>query len=448
MAGADWGGHSGSRLGLDVGGTLTKLVFFESETRPSWCNGHFAQVIKTLGIQALRSEAEGSGKDFCRQCSFWGERDRGLGFYDADLKGSFHFLCFSTDKMERFVGLLAEQDLHHQIDEIYSTGGGAYKYAKLFQEVLGITLKPVDELGVVIKGISWLLRREIAEEVCWLSEKPKKSLLEMLSEETVSECHFVDTNNLFPFILVNIGSGVSIVRVDGTDKFERISGSALGGGTFWGLCNLLCPERTDFAAAGALADSGDASKVNLLVEDIYGGDYELAGGKKLPGTLTASFFAKAGRNGGEANDADVLRALITMISQNICQIAFLNSRLHGITRIVFTGNFLRHNPVAGGVIADNMRRVSATALPGKKLEALFLLHEGYFGALGSFLQNVEGENAEIPSCQRLPAPLPTLLGKLAACSSRGKPGAIQRTWRSFGRCFRKRECGEGSGARA
>ena len=28
MVDADWGGHSGSRLGLDIGGTLAKLVFF------------------------------------------------------------------------------------------------------------------------------------------------------------------------------------------------------------------------------------------------------------------------------------------------------------------------------------------------------------------------------------------------------------------------------------
>lgn len=95
----------------------------------------------------------------------------------------------------------------------------------MFSEKLGITLKPVDELGVVVKGISWLLRRPLPDEVCWLSEEaPKKPSFE-------SECRFLRKDvDIFPFILVNIGSGVSIVKVDGIDKFERISGSALGGG--------------------------------------------------------------------------------------------------------------------------------------------------------------------------------------------------------------------------
>lgn len=146
---ADWGGHSGSRLGLDIGGTLAKLVFFESEIRPSWCNGRFAQVIKSLGVEAVRSEDHRDVQDFVfsRQGSFWGAQDKELAFYDEELQGVFHFLCFQSEKMDRFVSLLAAQDLHHHIDEIYTTGGGAYKYASLFSERLGISLKPVDELG-------------------------------------------------------------------------------------------------------------------------------------------------------------------------------------------------------------------------------------------------------------------------------------------------------------
>ena len=35
----DWGQHQGSRFGLDIGGTLTKLIFFDSTKRPSWCDG-------------------------------------------------------------------------------------------------------------------------------------------------------------------------------------------------------------------------------------------------------------------------------------------------------------------------------------------------------------------------------------------------------------------------
>ena len=47
-----------------------------------------------------------------------------------------------------------------------------------------------------------------------------------------------------PCLLVNIGSGVSIIKVDEDGGFERVSGTSLGGGTLWGLLSLLTPART------------------------------------------------------------------------------------------------------------------------------------------------------------------------------------------------------------
>ena len=43
---------------------------------------------------------------------------------------------------------------------------------------------------------------------------------------------------LYPFLLVNIGSGVSILEVRDLFDFSRVSGSALGGSTYWGLCKV------------------------------------------------------------------------------------------------------------------------------------------------------------------------------------------------------------------
>jgi len=42
-----------------------------------------------------------------------------------------------------------------------------------------------------------------------------------------------------PFLVVNIGTGCSILHV--TDRnFKRVGGTACGGGTFLGLTRLLC----------------------------------------------------------------------------------------------------------------------------------------------------------------------------------------------------------------
>lgn len=43
----------------------------------------------------------------------------------------------------------------------------------------------------------------------------------------------------YPYLLVNVGSGVSILRVDGESQLTRVGGSSVGGGTFLGLCRLF-----------------------------------------------------------------------------------------------------------------------------------------------------------------------------------------------------------------
>ena len=67
-------------------------------------------------------------------------------------------------------------------------------------------------------------------------------------------------SDLYPYLLVNIGSGVSMLKVSGDGNYERVSGSSLGGGTFWGLCRLLTKCR-GFDEMLELSAKGDNSKV-------------------------------------------------------------------------------------------------------------------------------------------------------------------------------------------
>jgi len=78
---------------------------------------------------------------------------------------------------------------------------------------------------------------------------------------------------MYPYIIVNIGSGVSILLVRSENEVQRIGGSSIGGGTFTGLCSLLTGCNS-FAEAIDLAEQGDNTKVDKLVKDIYGGDYD------------------------------------------------------------------------------------------------------------------------------------------------------------------------------
>ena len=73
-------------------------------------------------------------------------------------------------------------------------------------------------------------------------------------------------SDLYPYLLVNIGSGVSMLKVSGDGKFERVSGSSLGGGTFWGLCRLLTKCR-GFDEMLELSAKGDNSKVSHSLKE-------------------------------------------------------------------------------------------------------------------------------------------------------------------------------------
>jgi len=42
---------------------------------------------------------------------------------------------------------------------------------------------------------------------------------------------------------VTIGSGVSVIKILSETRFERIGGTATGGGTFWGLGRLLTKAK-------------------------------------------------------------------------------------------------------------------------------------------------------------------------------------------------------------
>ena len=133
---------------------------------------------------------------------------------------------------------------------------------------------------------------------------------------------------------MNIGSGVSIVKVD-SDGFERVGGTNIGGGTFWGLCRLLTGLK-DFDQMLACSAEGDNSKVDMLVGDIYGGrDYEKVG---LSSSTIVSSFGQVVMDEGCLEDyekADITLSLLRMISYNISHIATMTAVKHGLKRIFF-----------------------------------------------------------------------------------------------------------------
>lgn len=101
-----------------------------------------------------------------------------------------------------------------------------------------------------------------------------------------------------------------------------------------------------------------------------------------------------------------------MISNNIGQLAYLNAVRHKCTHVYFAGNFLRHeNTIAMRTLAYAIKFWSAGAM-----DALFLRHEGYCGAIGAFLSTLE-------SADELPEVAETTTTSAAAAAAAATAGA-------------------------
>jgi len=205
--------------------------------------------------------------------------------------GSLNFERFETDKIDACVTFIQEliersaQVNGVSIEEmrkgvkITATGGGAHKFYELFQENLHVEVQREDEMECLIEGLKFITL--IPDEVYYFSDElissiahqpvgesapagtPKDSIrlptalpnqaasgseckLERPSPDPPKYAVTFETNPTpqLPCLLVNIGSGVSIIKVDVDGGFERVSGTSLGGGTLWGLLSLLTPAKT------------------------------------------------------------------------------------------------------------------------------------------------------------------------------------------------------------
>ncbi|KAJ2739115.1 hypothetical protein GGI20_006163, partial [Coemansia sp. BCRC 34301] len=252
---------------------------------------------------------------------------------------------------------------------IMATGGGAHRFGVDLRDRLGVEIRVVDEMESLTAGLNFLMR-EVADEVFTYSEAVGQRFVGPVSESE---------EDLFPYMLVNIGSGVSILKVTGEGRYERISGTSLGGGTLWGLLHELTGVRS-FDAMLEMTKSGDNTKVDMMVGDIYGTNYDKIG---LKASNIAATMAGVYRKGldKQYGDADVARSLLYMVSNNIGQIAYLNAQLHGIKRIYFGGYFIRGHPLTMHTLSYAIDFWSKGGM-----QALFLRHEGYLGATGALLR--------------------------------------------------------------
>ena len=312
---------------MDVGGTLTKIVYFEAQRADNNSGGNITKGSgKTNLIQRTSSDSlaqldcpdhqaalenfytfmdnnKGAGRSAV-------VRDEALSLYSKFLHGKLHFLHFETRNMIDAINYVSSAAPINDIRSMGCTGGGAHKFAKEIEEELEIMTNKFDELECLVRGMHFALNN--FQDECFtyrpdLTEEPSPSPTPQRSSSAVSNLstgtgagatasvnskpspspprsrpgsqghnqdHAIHTiaeessasagtsaaepapqqssakttasskrdskeytrrvvlpnSPAFPYLVVNIGSGVSILKVTGPGKAERVSGTSLGGG--------------------------------------------------------------------------------------------------------------------------------------------------------------------------------------------------------------------------
>uniref|UniRef100_UPI00398F43B8 4'-phosphopantetheine phosphatase n=1 Tax=Pristiophorus japonicus TaxID=55135 RepID=UPI00398F43B8 len=333
---------------IDIGGSLTKLAYYSSVQH------------KVAKVRSFDHYGKGPDDEPLYEISV-----------QEEITARLHFVKFENAYIETCLDFIKAHLVNTETKVIKATGGGAHKFKSLIEKKLGLNVDKEDEMTCLIKGCNFVLRNIPHEAFVYVKHADP-------------EYRFQTTHpDIFPYLLVNIGSGVSIVRVESEDQFERIGGSSIGGGTFWGLGALLTKTKR-FDELLQLASKGQHTNVDMLVRDIYGGAYESFG---LTGDLIASSFGKSATTDKEFTQEDMAKSLLHMISNDIGQLACLYAKLHNLSRVYFGGFFIRGHPVTMHTITYSINYFTKG-----EVQALFLRHEGYLGAIGAFLKGAEEDN--------------------------------------------------------
>jgi len=334
-----------AKMGCDIGGSLAKLVVMadQAENQPLPLNfGKTGKMVPELEVTLLLGPPGAFPNAY-----------------------QLKFLCGETQALEQVMKKF-ENVPQLPTKQMSVTGGGAHKFKDIFLEKLHLDFVPMKEMQSVVEGLRFVLQNQ---------EAFSDSIFEMNSEgdETVTiPADEIDTQE---FLLVNIGSGISVLKVT-PDSFTRVGGSACGGATYMGLLRLLCD--TTFQEGLRLAEKGNGEAIDTLVSDIYGKEGSAALG--LAPDITAANFGKLGSKRTlelelkPPRKEDMSFACLNMVVQVASVLAAAFSSTLGISTIFFAGGFLSENKIAEKRISKSMRSLKA--------KAYFTRHCDFLGALG------------------------------------------------------------------
>lgn len=367
-------------VSLDIGGTLTKILIHQPNEVP----------VHPLLLHFRRQNKPPAAPPL-------------------SLSGSnitFHFFTHPTTDIHTLQNMLSTHNSNTSNQPIFATGGGSVKYHHAFSK-RNMHMSCLDEMACTVAGLNFLLNKPFTSP----TSSPE-----------------------FPYLLVNVGTGISVLKVESQHVSHRIGGTPLGGGTFMALARLIL-GATSFNDVIRMASAASHENVDITVADIYGADYSnvgldanmiasCLGNLALPNsshsssicdTLCHGFWRVCysaadlclsslssipylaslvstsplathirSQNALESLQAtghtpnDVARALVRMISSNIAHVAYLYANIHSTRTVYLGGSFVASNSLIADEISRTVRKLS-----GGHISVIVPSHAGMLGVLGA-----------------------------------------------------------------
>lgn len=320
-------------IGIDIGGTLTKVCI-------------------------LCGKNETSIKDLILSKKYFQKYD--INSYNLFL-GFFQTFNFEKD----FSDIINDLNNIAKIDEINATGGGAYKYNNFIKKTFNIEVIKHDELQSLKNGYEFMNNYNLFYEI---------------DNNTIRNIPSEDLK--FPHICSNIGSGVSILKISSTEKYERVGGTLMGGGTLIGLSKLMI-GIDDFDEILELASKGRNENIDITENKNLSKDSEEE--KMQEDNIISSLgkihqYVLDGKK-DKIKKEDISLSLLKMICLHIAQYTVIYAEQNEIDTIYYFGTFTKKGSISEKILNNASKHWN------KNIKVRFNNYSGFLGAIGTILNN-------------------------------------------------------------
>lgn len=333
-----------SKYGLDIGGTLIKLVY-------------------TLSLEnddLFEYELEHIKKNF-------------LDIKDLKEKRKYAMFCLIAPVNKEIelqigdvLGFLEERGLYRP-GSVPMTGGGSVKFKCMLESKYKLKVVRFDEMQSIVNGCFELfgsLSTGGFQQTHYYSISKGETFLIKMDSQT----------RIFPSLVVSVGSGVSIIRVESQHKFERVSGTRFGGGTVFGISKLLGVEN--YGELLRLYSNHERKNGQGLGESANQDRCFFKEFVREASTPLSQYLGEV-----ELRESFVYN-IVNMMYSDLSYLICLISSNYKYENIVFCGNYVSNHHK---IIIKSIKKYSY--MLNDQINVFFHYLDGFFGAIGAYLSH-------------------------------------------------------------